>query len=206
MITLVNTTTTQESWESVLFQPVLKASLTHHFWIIAADVSSGNLEKQWRKLIRQMDRTQQILDILLQKPLAPTHLFSTLQAELTNLNIIYTSYKPLILAATQCLKKETSFDTVLASNRCTRRSVLPFLGDALSWLKDVSSIKKRVNQLIATQHNQQETLIHVISILIATRHATQVNRQHIDILKNVAEWTHQGVTTISTSHIHCTAA
>ena len=39
------------------------------------------------------------------------------------------------------------------------------MGDALSWLtgtamtKDVNSIKKRVNQLIVTQHNQQETLV-----------------------------------------------
>ena len=46
-----------------------------------------------------MDRTQQLLKSLLQKPLAPTHLFSTLEAELTNLDGIYTSYKPFILAA-----------------------------------------------------------------------------------------------------------
>ena len=81
-----------------------------------------------------------------------------------------------------------------------RRSLLPFLEDALSWLrgtdttKDVSSIKKRVNQLIATQHNQQETLVHVISILNITRCATQVNRQHINIVKNAVERTHQDVT------------
>ena len=50
--------------------------------------------------IRQMERTQQLLNSLLQKPLAPTHLFSTLQAELTHLDSIYTPFKPLILAAT----------------------------------------------------------------------------------------------------------
>ena len=83
-----------------------------------------------------------------------------------------------------------------------RRSLLPFLGDALSWLtgtamtKDVSSIKKRINQLIATQHNQQETLVHVISILNVTRYATQVNRQHINIVMNTAEKTHQDTTTL----------
>ena len=76
-----------------------------------------------------------------------------------------------------------------------------FLGDALSWLtgtaktKDVSSIKKRVNQLIAIQHNQQETLVHVISIVSITRYATQVNRQHINIVIN-GERTHQDVTTL----------
>ena len=42
-----------------------------------------------------------------------------------------------------------------------RRSLLPFLGDALSWLtgtattKHVRSIKNRANQLIAMQHQQQ---------------------------------------------------
>ena len=159
MITLINTTTTWESQESVFFLPVLKAYPVHHSWIITAHVSLENLEKQWRMFIRQMDRTQQLLDSLLQKPLAPTHLISTLQAELTNLDSIYTSYEPLILVATQLLKKEPSFDGVLASNKCMRKSILPFLEDALSWLrgtamtKDVSSIKKRVNQLIATQPN-----------------------------------------------------
>ena len=124
----------------------------------------GNLEKQWRMFIRQMDRRLQLLNSLLQKLLVSTHLISTLQAELTNLESIYTSYRPLILAATQLPKKEPSFNGV--SNKCMRRGLQLFLGDALSWLteiamtKDVSSIKKRFNQLIATQHNQQETLVH----------------------------------------------
>ena len=46
--------------------------------------------------------------------------------------------------------------------------------------KDVSSIKNRVNKLIATQHKQQETLLHIISVLNVARCATQVNRQHIN--------------------------
>ena len=70
--------------------------------------------------MRQMDRTQQLLKTILQMPLAPTHLFSTLEAELTDLDGIYTSYKLLILAATQLLKKEPSFNGVLVSNKCTR--------------------------------------------------------------------------------------
>ena len=60
---------------------------------------------------------QQLLNSLLQKPLAPTHLISTLQSELTNLDGNHTSYKPLILVTTQLLKKEPSFDGVLASNK-----------------------------------------------------------------------------------------
>ena len=53
--------------------------------------------------------------------------------------------------------------------------------------KHVSSIKKRVNQLIATQHNQQETLVHVISILNITTYATHVKRQHINIVMDTVE-------------------
>ena len=50
---------------------------------------------------------------------------------------------------------------VSTSNRHARRSILPFLGDALSCFtgtattKDISSVKKRVNQLIG--HTTQPT-------------------------------------------------
>ena len=144
-----------------------------------------------------MDRTQWLLNFLLQEPLAQTHLLSTLEAELNSLDSIHTSYKPLILASTQLLKKEPSFNGVLVSKKHTRRSLLPFLGDVLSWLtgtastKDVSNIKNKVNQLIATQHNQQENPVHVIFILNKTRYASQVNRQHINIVMNAAEKKHQ---------------
>ena len=127
MITPIDTTVTQQSWESVLFQLVLKAYPTHHSWIITAHISLENMEKQWRMFIRQIERTQQLLNSIQQKPLAPTYLTSTLQVEHTNLDSIYTSYRQLILAATQFLKKEPSFNRVSASNRCMRRSLLPFL-------------------------------------------------------------------------------
>ena len=132
--------------------------------------------------IRQVGRTQQLLDSLQQKLLAPAYMISALQVELTNLDSIYTSYKPLILIATQLLRREPTFNGVSHFNKCTRRSLLPFLGDALSWLtgtataKDVNSIKNRVNQLNATQHTQQEALVHIISVLNVTRYTTQVNR------------------------------
>ena len=73
-------------------------------------------------------------------------------------------------------------------NKHVRRSLLPFLGDTLSWLtgtantKDVNSIKKRVNQLIAAQSMQQEAMVHIVSILNVTRYTAQVNRQHISII------------------------
>ena len=152
--------------------------------------------------IKQMERTQQLQDSVQQKPLAPTDMISTLQAQLTNLDSIHTSYRPLILVATQPLKRAPSFDGVSTYNRHARRSILPFLGDALSWLmgtattKDVSSIKKRLNQLIATEHKQQETLVHIISVLNITRYATQVNRQCINLVIDAVERTHQDVTTL----------
>ena len=106
MIELANTTT-WENRELVLFQPVLKAYPTCHSWIITAHVYLGNLGKQWKMFIKQMDRTQQLLKSLLQRSLAPTHLLSTLEAELTNLENIHMSYKPLILAAIWLLKEGT---------------------------------------------------------------------------------------------------
>ena len=89
-------------------------------------------------------------------------MISALQLELTNLDSIYTSYEPLILTATQLLRREPTFYGVPPFNRYTRRNLLPFLGDALSWLmgtatmKDVNSTKNRVNQLIAMQHNKKK--------------------------------------------------
>ena len=197
MIALTDTT-----WESVLFQPVLKAYPTHHSWMIIAHVSLGNMEKQWKLFTRQMIRTHQLLPSLLQKPSAPTQLLSALEAELCNLNTIHTSYQPLIHAATQLLKKEPSFDRIPVSSKCMRRCILPFLGDALSCLtgtattKDVNAIKTRINHLITTQQNQQEILVHIISILNITSYATQVNRQHVNILLNTMEKMHQDVMTL----------
>ena len=74
-------------------------------------------------------------------------MISALQVELTNLDSIYTSYNPLILTATQCLRREPTSDRVSPFNRHTRRRLLLFLGEALSWLtgtattKDVNSFK-----------------------------------------------------------------
>ena len=91
--------------------------------------------------------------------------------ELTNVSDIYISYKPIIIPAINLLKMDPSFDGHSYHNNCIRRSLLPFLGDALRWLtgtattKDVNNIKKRVNQLIEVQSIPQETLVRIISIL-----------------------------------------
>ena len=69
-----------------------------------------------------------------------------------------------------------------------KRSLVPFLGMALSWLtgtattKDIHSIKTRINQLITTQTSQCNTLVHIVSILNVTRYATQINKHSINKL------------------------
>ena len=107
-----------------------------------------------------------------------------LQLELTNIYDIYTSYKPIIIPAINLLDMDPSFDGNSNYNKDVRRILLPFLGNALSWLtgtatsKDVTNIKKRVNQLTATQSTQQEAIVHIVSILNVTRYVAQVNRQN----------------------------
>ena len=55
--------------------------------------------------------------------------------------------------------------------------------------KEIHNIKTRINQLIATQASQQETLVYIISILNITRYATQVNRCSINALMDAARAT-----------------
>ena len=69
-----------------------------------------------------------------------------------------------------------------------KRSLLPFLGNALKWLTgtatmtDTQENKQCVSRLIQEQTKQQETLVHVISILNVTRYAGQVNRQKLNAM------------------------
>ena len=80
-----------------------------------------------------------------------------------------------------------------------RRSLLPFLGDALSWLtgtatrKDIHSIKIRINQLIITQGSHCNTIVHIVSILNITRYATQVNRHSINTLMDAVRTTSHNI-------------
>ena len=83
-----------------------------------------------------------------------------------------------------------------------KRSLLPFLATALSWLtgtattKDICSIKTRINQLIAMQSSQHDTLVHIISILNVTRYATQVNRHSINNLIDAIHTATQDINTL----------
>ena len=162
MITITTASSMKEIGESVLFQPRLKAYLTCHSWIITAHISLGHLEHHWKYFNRQVDRTHQLLQFLSQWPAAPTHLKSPLQVELTTINDIYNSCKPTIISAINLLNTDPSFDGHVNSSNCPKRSLLPFLGNALRWLtgtattKDGYSIKEWwTNSLRLNQHNKK---------------------------------------------------
>ena len=112
---------------------------------------------------------------------------------------MYNACKPTIISAINLLNTDASFDGHTHSNTHCKRSLLPFLGDALRWLtgrattKDVNSIKTHENQLIETQLAQQETLIHIIFILNVTRYAAQGNRHSINTLMDRMDETSQDV-------------
>ena len=121
-------------------------------------------------------------------------LLTTLQLELSNIQDIYKSNETTITSAINLLNSNQ-----LQTNTRCKRSLLPSLGAALSWLtgtattKDISSIKTRINQLIATQTSQCNTLVHIVSILNVTRYATQVNRHSINNLIDAIHTTIQDI-------------
>ena len=112
---------------------------------------------------------------------------------------MYDSCRPIIISAINLLNTDPSFHGLMNSNTHHKRSLLPFLGDALRWLtgtattKYVNSIKQHVNQLIETQSTQQETLVHIVSIFNVTRYAAQVNRHSINISMDKVDETSQDV-------------
>ena len=99
------------------------------------------------------------------------------------------------MSAVNLLNSKPSFNGKSQLNTCSKRSLLPFLSDILRWLtgtstiKDINSIKTRVNQLITTQSSEQETLVHIVSVVNITRYAVQVNRHSINVLMNKVDET-----------------
>ena len=121
-------------------------------------------------------------------------LLATLQLELTNIQDIYKSNEATIISPINLLNSNQPQPIT----RC-KRSLLPFLGTTLSWLtgtattKDICSIRARINQLIATQSSQCDTLVHIVSILNVTCYATQVNRHSINKLINAVHTASQDI-------------
>ena len=164
MRTATTNSSRMELGESVIFQPVLREYPTQHSWIITAHISLGNLECHWKTFNRQFDRTQQLLQSLEQYPSALAQLLSTLQLELCNIKDIYNSGETTITSAIKLLQSNQP-----RTHICCKKSLLPFLGDAVSWLtgtattKDIHNIKTRINQLITTQESQCNTPVHIVS-------------------------------------------
>ena len=195
MIALPHTSSGRELGGSALFQLVLKAYPTCHSWIITAHVSLVHLEHHWKSFNRQLIRTHHLLQFLSQQPSAPIQLILALQVELSNVDDIYNSCKSTIISAISLINTNPSFKGKSQQSTCHKQSLLPFLGDALRWLtgivttKDINNIKTRVNQLITTQSLQQETLVHIVSILNVNQYAVQVNRYSINILMDKVDET-----------------
>ena len=137
---------------------------------------------------------KQFLASLERHPLASPQLITTLQLELSNIQDLYISHETLITSAVNLLNANQPQPTT----RC-KRSFLPFLGTALSWLmgtattKDICSIRTRINQIIAPQSSQRDTLVHIVYILNVTRYATQVNRHSINSLMDVVHTAAQDI-------------
>ena len=174
----------------VIFQPVLRAYPTRHSWIITTHISLGNLECYWKLFTRQLARTQQFLRISGSTSIHPNTVVIHTSTRISNIQDIYNSGESII--------------PLLNSNQpqictCCKRSLLPSLGDALSWLtetattKDIHSIKTWINQLNATQTSQHNTLVHIVSILNITKYATQVNRHSINTLIDAVCTTSQDI-------------
>ena len=125
-----------------------------------------------------------------------------LHVELSNIDDVYNCSKPTIISAINLLNTNLSFNGQSQSHPCHKRNLLPFLRDALRWLmgtatmKDVSSIKARINQLIVTQSSHQETLLHIISILNVTQYAAHVNRHSIKVLMDKVDETSHDISNL----------
>ena len=84
----------------------------------------------------------------------------------------------------------------------TKGRLLPFLGHAVNCLtgmattKDTTEIKQWVHLLIKKQTQQQETLVHVISILNITRYTTQVHRLKINKVMDALQKSSQDINII----------
>ena len=110
------------------------------------------------------------------QPFTLNFIINALLGEFTNIDSIYQSYRPTIWMAIQLLQTKPVLNKVSPTDSpCPkRRSLLSFLGDALQWLtgtatmKDTREIKQWINQLKQEQTKQQETLVHIISILNIT--------------------------------------
>ena len=157
------TTTKQDKaqWESILFQPVLKAYLMWHSWIITAHISLGNLNKQLHMFNNKKALAHELLKLQCQ-PFTSNIIFNALLGEFSNINSIYQSYKSTIQMAKQLLQTEPVLDKLWPTDSSwPKRSLLSFMGDVLQWLtetattKDTTEINWQINLPMQEQTKQR---------------------------------------------------
>ena len=148
----------ENQYSSSLLEGISNVTLIAHHCTHLSRTLRTSLENFQQK----MDRTHQLLQVLSQQPSAPNQLLATLQVELTNINDVYISYKPTIIPAINLLNTDPSFDGHSTHNNHARRSLLPFLGNALSWLTgmqlqkiSITSRKESINSLKHSLHNRK---------------------------------------------------
>ena len=203
-------------WESVLFQPGLKAHPIWHSWIITAHISIGNLSKHLQMFNCQKALAQELLIKLQQQPFASNFVFNSLLWEFSNIGNIYSHMSPLFEQQNSYSGMKQSEINQWHPTTYDPNEVSPtFLRDVLHWqigiatTKDTSEVMQWLHSLIQKQTLQQETLVHIIFILNITRCATQVNRQKINEVTDALQKANQdmnillNVTDIVTQCLMC---
>ena len=142
--------------KSLLFHPVLKDS-----WIITAHISLSDLNRQLYMFNPQKTSAHQLL-VKLQCQLLVSHLYS--MPFYINFPTYTASMNPTNQPYDQqySCSKQSEFENLSPpENPWSKRSLLPFLGDALKCLTDTATtedtqeIKQCANQLILEQTKQQ---------------------------------------------------
>ena len=80
--------------------------MKRHSWIITAQVSIGDLNKQLHMFNCQKALSQELLMRLQCQPVASNFVLNALLGEVSSINNIYLSYEPIIQTAIQLLRTE----------------------------------------------------------------------------------------------------
>ena len=128
---------------------------------------------------------------------------NTLLGEITNIDSLYQSYRPTIQMAIQLLQTKPVLNKLShADSPWPKRSLLTLIQRCTTMVnrdshnEGCARNKQWIYQLIQEQTKQQETLVHVISILIITKCATQVNRQKLNEVMDALQKTNEAVNTL----------
>ena len=128
----------------MLLHPDLKAYPAWHSWIITANISLGDLNRQLHMFNHQKTIAYQLLVKFQGQLLASHFVLNALLGEISNTDSIYESYKPSIRSAeVQLLKTESEFENLSPlENPQSKRSLLPFFLEMhFKWLTGTATMK-----------------------------------------------------------------